>query len=263
MYHLAVSVVLLLACAIAPVGGVAQVSFDSSAGERLQVNLVPIVVLETGVAHASVTDPGAFGDQLETLEPQLTTMFSSVREAMLVLGVEPDEYDLNLGNMVHFLICDEAMTLAEQSCHHSELGRLSELPDFVNELYEQWYAPQRTIQFHVVILGGGVAWRGILGKAWRWRWEDDWSTHHWTNTACRAWALHSIPVIAHELGHCFALDHNEDDPDFGLDLMVSHYSHYHWLKDSNKEVVRHHFRHPNDVEELSYAHGAPLSVTIQ
>ena len=42
--------------------------------------------------------------------------------------------------------------------------------------------------------------------------------------------------------HCFHLEHNEQDSDYGLDLMVSHYTHYSWVKESNLEKVRHHFR---------------------
>lgn len=82
----------------------------------------------------------------------------------------------------------------------------------------------------------------MLGLAWRWSRIGE--TRHWTRSACRAWALHSEPVIAHELGHCFGLVHNEDDTDYGLDLMKSEYAHYHWVKDSNKNVVRDHFKYP-------------------
>lgn len=82
----------------------------------------------------------------------------------------------------------------------------------------------------------------LMGVASRWFWGDDPSNlDHWKTSACRAWALLSVPVIAHELGHCFGLAHNEDDGDGALDLMKSHYTHFDWVKLSNKQIVWNHF----------------------
>ena len=53
------------------------------------------------------------------------------------------------------------------------------------------------------------------------------------------------------MGHCFGLQHNENDTNPGLDLMVSYYTHYHWVKESNKEIVRNHFRYDVPLTPLS------------
>ena len=65
-------------------------------------------------------------------------------------------------------------------------------------------------------------------------WTLDRSEHHWTNSSCRAWTIPKLTTVAHELGQCFGLDHNEDSGDMKLDLMHSTESAYFdWLKDSN------------------------------
>ena len=69
------------------------------------------------------------------------------------------------------------------------------------------------------------------------------SEHHWTNSSCRAWTIPKLMTVAHELGHCFGLDHNEDTDDINFDLMHSTVSAYFdWLKDKNREIIQHHFR---------------------
>ena len=69
------------------------------------------------------------------------------------------------------------------------------------------------------------------------------SEHHWKNSSCRAWSILKLTIVAHELGHCFGLDHNEDTDDINFDLMHStEFAYFDWLEDSNREIVQHHFR---------------------
>jgi len=91
----------------------------------------------------------------------------------------------------------------------------------------------------VFLLEDEIGWSGTLGLASWARWNID--NPHRGNSSCRAWALHSVPIIAHELGHCFGLKHNEDDHGTELDLMQAHYSHVDWVKRDNKDIVADYF----------------------
>lgn len=230
-----------------PLVCVGQLPFPQETGERLKIELVPFFVLEEKTISAIVGDGDvdleALGELFGNLAPQATDMFSSTREALYVLGVEPFEYDLYLGGSLQILGCWEATVYSEQACIHQELGIISDLPNFVHDLNDRQYAPTGTVQLNVLILEDEIAWRGTLGLAYFWWWGSR-SDHHWTKASCRAWAIHSVYVIAHELGHCFGLIHNELDSDSGLDMMVSHYAHYDWIKPSNRREVRNHFEHP-------------------
>ena len=210
--------------------------FDVSipASDRLEIEIVPILVLEENSDLLSA---------LSSLDLQVARMFSTVHEAMQLLGLGFSNYTLIYGDHVHFLLCDEATLYFEQTCSHGDLGTISDLSRFVVDLHDDEPPPIGTVQLNILILADRLAWSGILGVAWRWWWNEG-RQHHWTTSACRAWGLHSVSVVAHELGHCFWLQHNEDDPDFGLDLMTSHYSHYGWVKESNKEIVQDHFEYP-------------------
>lgn len=234
----------LLCLLTVPLVGAAQVSFDSTADERLEIELVPVVVVGSNTAESILTDMDEAGRLFfDDIFPQFTEMFVATRDALYALGLSPTEYNLHLGNLLQLLVCNEATVFSEQSCRHLELGEISDLPNFVYDLYDGQPPIQGTVQLNVLLLEEQAAWKGTLGVAWRWWWVED-SSQHWSNTACRAWALHSVSVIAHELGHCFRLVHNENDNDYGLDLMVSHYAHFNWVKDSNKSLVQHHFRTP-------------------
>ena len=59
--------------------------------------------------------------------------------------------------------------------------------------------------------------------------------------------------IALELEDCLLLFHNEDDTNWGLDLMHSTAVSYDWLKDSNLEIVRHQFRVPGPEAKMNRA----------
>ena len=230
-------------CLLLPMIGWAQYPFQSAADQRLEIEIVPVVVVERDTILAIETDPEVQERLGLDLSPQLTQMFVSTRNALYALGVEPHEYNLHLGDYLQFLVCEEATVLSEQSCYHVELGAISDLPNFLRDLYDGQAPPRGTVQLNILLLESEVAWKGTLGVAWWWWWGDRYR-HHWSNTACRAWALHSVSVIAHELGHCFRLAHNEDDSQYGLDLMFSLYTHFNWVKERNRSIVEYHFRLP-------------------
>ena len=219
-----------------------RLDVDQTREDRLKIEIVPIVVVDASIVDVPAEEIEA---RLEvTLVPQVATVFSEVHEALNLLGLGYHQYTLYYGDHVHIMVCEEATVHAEQTCIHGDLGTIADIDTFVIDLYDNEAPPRGTVQLNVLLLEKGVAWRGVLGVAKSWYWGSLSVDRHWTNRACRAWALHSAWVIAHELGHCFGLKHNEDDTDNGLDLMISHYAHFDWVKDSNKAIVQTHFRHP-------------------
>lgn len=218
---------------------------DISRYERLDIEVIPIIVFDSSIVNEPEQE--AIDEAVHSLTPQFHEMFSAVHEAMHTLGLNYFQYSLYYGNHFHILVCEEATLYAEQTCAHGDLGIITDLPNFINDLHDGEPPPKGTIQLNVVILENKLSWRGILGAALWWYWGGDSSLHHWTNRACRAWALLSMQVIAHELGHCFGLIHNEQDTDSGYDLMVSHYAHFDWVKESNKEIVQDFFSYPPPV----------------
>ena len=224
--------------------------FAQSRSQRPDIAIVPIIAVDAMAMREIFESKGREGLDAEyrsvyaQLWPQLTAMFSTVRDSMLVLGVQPTQYNLYLDNHVVVIQCTNATIHSEQQCNHGDTGAIDDLPNFVHDLYDRETPSQGTVQLHILILQDGVSWKGTLGLAWHWWWVQDRSAWHWTNRACRAWALHSSPVVAHELGHCFGLEHNEENADATLDLMLSYYTHFDWVKDSNQVIVQQHFRYP-------------------
>ena len=209
--------------------------------DRLEIEVVPVIVFDSSIREE--TDESAIARIERTLYPKIDELFATVHEALGVLGVGYWQYTLVYGNHGHFLVCEEATTYSQQSCEHGDLGTITDLRNFIEDLHDNEAPPKSTVQLNVVILEDKLAWRGLLGVASWWYWGEE-PVPHWSARACRAWALLSTPVIAHELGHCFGLKHNENDEDQVLDLMVSYYTHYRWVKESNKTIVQNHFRYP-------------------
>ena len=209
--------------------------------DRIEIEIVPILVINRSALDDSEEE--FIGRFEKSLAPQLQETFGIVHEAMSVLGLGYFHYTLHAAEHFHVLICSEATLYDEQTCEHGDLGVIKDLRRFVVNLHDNRAPPRGTVQLNVLTLENRLSWNGTLGVAARWYWGDR-NANHWTGRACRAWALQSMQVIAHELGHCFGLKHNEDDTDTGLDLMVSHYAHFDWVKESNKAIVQEHFEHP-------------------
>ena len=239
----------LFVCLFVPLAGLAQVQVPAFRGEvpisieeRLKIEVVPVLVVDESILKET-SQEGLLDRLDQTLGPQLHETFATIHEAMTVLGLGYFHYTLHAGEHLHLLICSEATLYAEQVCEHGDLGIVTDWRNFAVDLHDDRAPPRGTVQLYVLTLENRLSWNGTLGVAARWYWGDR-NANHWTDRACRAWALQSMQVIAHELGHCFGLSHNEDDPDTGLDLMVSHYAHFDWVKEPNKDIVQEHFEHP-------------------
>ena len=119
---------------------------------------------------------------------------------------------------------------------------------------------RKTVLVMVLIKSPMFPWDGgVLGYTIATSWIGWDSETHWTLTACTLWSHIQVPSIAHELGHCFRLDHNgADDSNFDgvdntVDLMVRAGVEYHSprLQPSNQERVDQHFRILADNADLA------------
>lgn len=112
---------------LAWVGSVAaQFDLDTPESERVNIEVVPVLVIGQHTNLEFQEDPQILEDVAYDLLPQFTEMFVSTRDAIYVLGLAPWEYTLRLGNRIDFLACEEASTLSEQACFHLELGVITD-----------------------------------------------------------------------------------------------------------------------------------------
>ena len=184
---------------------------------------------------------------------ELNRALSSIHEAMSILGVRPNEYNLVLSENIEYMECTEATVLAPQSCTHQRVGTVdtsaSSWTAFIRAVYAE---PDRgEHQLLVLIRPENWAWTSISGLALVWKTELVPAQHNWRSTSCRAWSINEVNYLAHELGHCFRLVHNEDDTNREIDLMLASPAYIDWLKPSNQSTVRHHFRPVRIREETS------------
>ena len=196
--------------------------------ERLELELIPVWVVNAELEASA--DAGAVYRALAT-----------VHGSMATLGVQPDEYNVTLSDRSEVLECNRVSVLEPvTSCRHKRIGEVSGTGwhSLVKDLYP---APaKRDYQLLVLLLPDAWPWVDVSG--WSVLWQVP-GTSHWTESACRAWGMLNPIVIAHELGHCFGLVHNEiDAEDYGVDLMLAKPVYTDWLKPSNAEKVRYWFR---------------------
>ena len=190
-----------------------------------------------------------------------------------MLGVNSDEYDLVLSeDQYDVLTCTQVEAdETETQCTHADAGTLTW--DQMNALYrtlgyvttEQSWRPQGTILLLVIMKPDNFPWRGgNTGSAFSTWWGGyDPQTSHWTTASCATFAHLIVTTVAHEIGHCFGLDHNGagdqhfDGVDISLDLMEATSSlrfDADWLKPSNQQRVRRHFRDlSDDGQSFSYS----------
>ena len=82
---------------------------DALAQDRLEIEIVPVWV----------TDPlMQFSPSISELNDALSTL----HQAMSVLGVRPNEYNLVLSEETEYLECSQATVLQAQTCSHERLG---------------------------------------------------------------------------------------------------------------------------------------------
>ena len=218
-------------------------SGTASAQERLGIALMPLWVTDARMVESA--------PRLEEFNRAL----SRVHEALALLGVRPTEYDLSASEQTETLECDKAAVHLQQQCFHERAGTVSIgaldaeggiAPDFdgmsqlVGEIHEGGPGAGR-INLYVLIMPEDWAWLGYPGIAQQWLYGDE-GQRHWSNTGCKTITVMALPVLAHELGHCFGLMHNDKDDDYEIDLMLSSAGYKTWLKPSNIAKIRHHFR---------------------
>ena len=214
-------------------------SVGVQAEDRLNISVIPVYVL-VGTSAQTDEDYDVQWDYMVADEPETLV---TVHMALKLLGVHPDEYAVSWdATKAETVKCFPPNTLLPFSCEHELMGLISDWPRFAIDLHE--HVPMSKLELHVLIFPSKhFAWNNEqFGTAATWNWALDRTEHHWTYTSCRAWAVHDLIVVTHELGHCFGLIHNEEDSDINLDLMHSYRTLYDWLKDSNANIVQHHFR---------------------
>lgn len=213
--------------------------------ERLQIEIVPVFVESANGEHFF----GPFdSDYFEALV--------NTHRAMELLGVEPWEYNLWLSAEDETIYCERATLLSPvmgQSCLHETIGEIADWSSLPRELSLQSAYLNATVRSPNDVLGTvrlylvmrpdeWVLAVGVAGSAMSNLEQLRAPDHHWTNTYCWAWAVDEMILIAHELGHCFGLLHNEDDGTNKFDLMYKMPSlQLDYIKESNRTVVQQHF----------------------
>ena len=196
---------------------------------------------------------------------------SMVHRAMEVLGIFHDEYNIRVSDDFPLMSCDTASALEAQSCDvpytgypHSVISGWSPdtLESWTDFLKSQTHFPNgivpnvRQFKLLLLVIPEGWAVDGWLGVNQPWaRTVDGVTGGHWTQRACTAgvWvnSPNSMLTIAHELGHCFGLVHNEDDlSSYDIDLMLSTLGGNDFLHYTNQQRIRRQFI-PTSSEPLS------------
>ena len=189
--------------------------------------------------------------------PAATTQaLSTTRAALEILGVEPDEYVLVAGDIAP-LTCGQPSPGAAMECAHPAYGPLSadwqSWDRFAASMPEP---PNGTVRLmviqHEVVLDGsrdyarGHAKSSMDMATWNALHYGFFApvvdSDHYSQQTCRVITSPAVGTVAHELGHCFGLAHNEGDPDNLIDVMAFDGSGPLWLKPANRTVVRRFFR---------------------
>ena len=206
------------------------------AQDRITIEVVPVVVIETGVEATA----GSIDWSLSAIPDTL----SSVHQAMRTLGVKPAHYDVVLGDTANILSCGQPNILViEPGCYYLDGTVVTDWSEAGRSLYPGWMEQPGRAVLMVVLLPDQWAWTAdTLGTTIMRRPVDPFQ-RHWTNSSCLLWAVDRLNIITHELGHCFNLDHNQDDYlSDDIDLMLAQPGVIDWLKESNADKVKYHFR---------------------
>ena len=246
----------------------------ASAQDRLRIELLPVYVM-----------PSDLEDTQSAIEQAILSTndaFVATRQAMAILGVLSHEYDVVLSEQQYeVLTCTQfEPSGTDTQCTHEGVGSLT--ADQMGALYQAlgytttaiWWRPQRTILLMVIMKPDNFLWGGghlgVASSAFWGGYQAD--TAHWSTASCGTWSHLLVNSIAHELGHCFGLDHNGagdsnfDGVDNSFDVMQATrylYADADWLKPSNQQKVRRHFRDlEEDVPPVSYSLAPARTNTI-
>ena len=240
--------------------------------QRLDILLIPVVVVGAADTRSFAVEDYE-REKARVREAQLPSTLSTVRDALDMLGVMTGEYDLRPYDVTGLAICRKTRVLLATA--GLECGSYIDGEGWIpgNEAILQQMALFGMVQDlddgmpldEAVDKGAGSAMNTPRGYVILWVpltpttnwWSDrvvgeafaliavDWTEQHWSTSACAAWAVNKVVNIAHEMGHCFGLIHNQDDTrDRDFDLMRDDgaQGNREYLKDNNKAIVRHHFR---------------------
>ena len=234
--------------------------------ERLLIELLPVSI-QAGLSEVwtPAMDPGRAGH---------TAAMLAVHEAMLILGVNSSEYDVVWHPDIHLLWCTYGTTQFISTCSFFQSGsevvlsadEMRSLPKTLG--YNR--QPKGKILLAILVKAPIFPWDGgLLGLASVSTWNGwDPQDMHWSTMSCLAWSHVDVLTIAHELGHCFGLVHNDsvyanlNGADDTIDLMAANLSRYRSdrLKPSNQERIWQNFRF---LTATPFSSRAPLTITVE
>lgn len=250
-------------------------TWNASAQERLRITVQPILIFPNAAAHGTPPpEMYPIGYEGEAI--------IAVHAAMDRLQVRPHQYDVVVPDNIETMDCAYGSPGLSTFCmaFNEQRG-----PVFINqfgleELHKTLGYDSPTgeaplndageITLLILVKSDRFPWEGVaLGRSAVYTlvgWDP--ALMHWSTTACTAWAHLHVPTIAHELGHCFGLDHNGDPDDKNhngsdntFDLMAApwYYTYPATLRESNQNRVSHHFR---DLDAPLATLAAPMSRTF-
>ena len=235
-------------------------SVNAWAQDRLPIEVLSI--------HVHVPNPG-FGIPDSIPGPNaLSEGLALVHEAMVLLGVPGDRYDLIVSDLEPVIFrCEPPHGYLGVRCESDLIGDVfgdmsagienspgSNLMIRLGHERNAWRY-RGTALLGLLIFPDGFYYGGapsIHGTNQWWSWAG-WNPQdlHWSTTSCSVWSVPWRKTIAHELGHCFGLHHTNTDPntdgiDLRFDLMTSGGEggnlSIDWLKPSNVHRIQTHFR---------------------